>query len=618
MFIAWLLLAEPVAAQREVRVRLAPIAAQKASDSLWTAQLQARLSEALHRPRIDFIVLSPDTTDARRCDVRAAPVQDSAARANTLNRAAPRVRAETYDVCVSVRDDGGILRANVVVLGSNAERVDAFEAEDAVTSKNPLVGAIVDRLTLGLSKSVRIAILDFPMLGGDSARFSSFRRSLPSMLATGLSLSSRVVLIEGFDAKKWLGDVAETRGGITHPLTALDIGKKLSANYYIMGQYWELDGQMRIDIRCVAIESGEIIATRGINIERIALRDIEERMRRLASELRAAIEIDFIERRTRPRYVAVGGVPPDPNTPENRTMLLGMIRAVSSKLRHYQGDRLRVRESSVNVRDLLVRYHDRWTASAAIEADVLVSLSLDRTVRDQVIVHVEIFDQESPQAPTTIELSRPIAGVDALLNEIVDSLALALPWGSDRPARTSQVSRDQVRYRNPYKELGGRASMGAALRGDSSLFLGVRGGIAVEAGIVWLPFSPHWQVPFTLRFDFLGSIEQGRQQVIGADAFGGLMYNVRPYHTLSPFVGVSGGMLGVIRRSHGDLNYDFSLGVGVLAGVEHSFSGTAKLFAKLEFTRGFSAIAPKRLGERLMGGGRPGALYATIGPRFAF
>jgi hypothetical protein len=121
-----------------------------------------------------------------------------------------------------------------------------------------------------------------------------------------------------------------------------------------------------------------------------------------------------------------------------------------------------------------------------------------------------------------------------------------------------------------------------------------------------------------VRFDLLGAIEQGEQKVIGADAFSSAIYNFRPYNALSPFLGISAGILGVIRYSHSDYNFDARLGTGMLAGIEHSFSGTKKLVFKTEYTHGLNVIPPKKLGGRIMPGGRPGGFYVTIGPRFPF
>src|SRR5690606_22710457 len=51
--------------------------------------------------------------------------------------------------------------------------------------------------------------------------------------------------------------------GVSDPSTAARVGQLLGAEYLVLGSYFELMGQLRIDARVVRVETGEVVVAEG-------------------------------------------------------------------------------------------------------------------------------------------------------------------------------------------------------------------------------------------------------------------------------------------------------------------------------------------------------------------
>lgn len=591
------------AAQDSTRVAILPI--RYPTDSILHG-LEIQLRDAINRmPNLDLAAnIVPDSL----LGTAQPPFSDS-----VLTSIAQR---SVYDFYVITQLwPGAPFTGTVSVRSKTLKSVADFRVEGI--SEHSIIRSIADNLVVHLAKNIRIAVLRFPMTGGDTS-LHVLERALPNMLATGLDISRRLALIESLDES--VLDSQQVRAaeasGIYNRQTAVRIGRRHYANYLVMGEFWELGGDLRIDVRCVSIESGEVVVTRGINIYDLKIETIHERMMTLAAELRSAIESDYADRVRRPRYVAVSGFPPSPNTGENRETLEGIVKTFSRKLQQLELPGVRVRQNSDTVRTFLKQRYDRWFMSAALNVNLLITFELDRTQADQFILTVDVFNTEDPTDFHSWTETAAIDNVDQALDSIVLKF-LASQGLTIEPQREREMS--AIKYRGLFRTLGLRFRVGAIYRNEPDLFLGAGGGGYFRVGLVWMPFrSPNWQLePLHIRLSLIG--QRPDRVVIGADVwFLSVNYRLRPYHSFSPYVGGSIGFLGVYRDAPTDFQYDALLGLGATAGFEHRIGSSFKLNYELEYAYGLGEIPPATIGGEVFSGGRPGGLYLTLATGFGF
>ncbi len=477
-----------------------------------------------------------------------------------------------------------------------------------------LVKKTLDILLIKFTKNIRIAVLDFEMTGGDSANFGIFERCLPTMLASGLSVSSRLELLETSKEDTLLREILKTEAafGIYNYATALKIGSLLHANYLIMGEFWELGRQLRIDVRCVSIESGEITVMKGINIEEINIDFITKKMERLADDLRSAIEMDFINRGKRIPSIAVAGFPPLPYTSDNCILLSNLIQSTSRKLKIIPG--IHVKEKANKVAEFLKRRHDRWEMSFELDADILISFQLDRTDPENVIVDMDVFDARNPEefiynATKTI----PFNTMNENIGRIIDTVISKLTTIEDLNLSNINYKKIQnIKYRGLFQRYGFDFRVGALYRNDTQPFLGNQGGVVFELSFLWLPFSSSkFQIePFTFKFDLFNWYS--KQMAIGIDFLFVVKYKARPYSTVNPFFGVGIGILGIERIGPYDYLYNGGIGFALLAGWENYIGSAWHMNYELKWS-GAPKVQTKEIGGSQFKGGKLGGLYFTVG-----
>lgn len=512
---------------------------------------------------------------------------------------------------------GRILHADVAVLAGDLVPRLEFAVEDPETAADPLAGAIVDALEMRLARNIRIAVLPLEMIGGPSS-YVVFARSLPSMLSTELKVSPRFVLVEP-PGPAFERDLAALKvpPGRTDPRTAMAIGSLYNANYYITGEYWEWKGGIRLDIRCVNASSAEIIASSGFGIDSVALSiaSLQQRIRELAANFRSVIGEDFAVRAHRDRYIAVAAFPPVPDTYENRAVLLEAVRATTRKLKVGTGAGWRVRDAVDSLPPIVSARSDRWLLSSEMQADLLLSLRLDRMDRDRVVFDYELFDQDHPRLIETFSDTTTFTAIDSLLDRI--ALRVLDHTGGAAPASIRRFG--EFPYRGVHEPLRFALTSGVAVRESPSLYLGVSAGITLEMGVTVMPWrSERLQFDVAnLRIDAYGSRSDGRK-VFGADVETGVLFKLRPNHALNPFVGGTLAGLGVVRRSEGgELNFDARPGLGLVGGIEQTLGRGRQVLYRIRFTRATMAIREKTLGGQNFRGGRPGGLYLGIGLLFS-
>ncbi|MCB0282112.1 MAG: hypothetical protein KDF60_06000 [Calditrichaeota bacterium] len=474
-----------------------------------------------------------------------------------------------------------------------------------------LTEKIMENLVIRFGKSIRIAILDFKMQGGDTSHYSFLERSLPTMLTTGLSISSRIKLIEVNYKDTLIRNILDTRqaSGIISQPTALSLGSMLNANYLIMGEFWEKSNSIRLDIRCVNIESREIVATRGVLIDDPTTAGIPNRLNQLAAELRSVIELDFVQREKQPVSLAVIGFPPAPYTSENIGLLLKVVNTLNKKLRGVPN--IIVVENPDLTKKYIEQRTDRWKMSSEMKADLVLSLGLDRSSRDDFILSADLFDTRNPRQKIPISDTKKVTiiSIDNVLNKISLETAKYLEVELNEQ---NIADIQNIKFTAAYNQanMGLRAGINYG-NGDLFLDTNVRG--LLEYNFAWLPFSsPKIQIdPVILKFEMFG--DTGKKFVLGFDYLIAGKYKFRPYSSRNPYCGLLMGVLMVYRKTPDDYQFSGTFGGGLLAGIEQSFSDVGFLNAEIKWLKGFSKVPARSLLNVKFPGGQIQTIDLTIG-----
>lgn len=474
-----------------------------------------------------------------------------------------------------------------------------------------LSAKIMENLVIRFGKSIRIAILDFKMQGGDTTLYRFLERSLPTMLTTGLSISSRIKLIEVDYKDTLIKNILKSKqaAGIISQPTALNLGLMLNANYLIMGEFWEKSNSIRLDIRCVNIESREIVATRGVLIDDPSTIGIPNRLNQLAAELRSVIELDFVQREKQPVSIAVVGFPPNPFKSENIDLLMKINNTLSKKLRGIPD--IIVVENQELVQKYVEQRNDRWKMSSEMNADLILSLGLDRSSRDDFIISADLFDTRNPRQKIPISDTKKttIMTLDNMLNTIARHTADYL----EIELKNEDIENvENIKFTAAYNQanMGIRAGINY---GDGDLYLdtNVRG--LLEYNFAWLPFSsPAIQIePVILKFELFG--DSPKKFVMGFDYLLAAKYKFMPYSSRNPYCGIVTGILMVYRKTADDYQFAGTFGAGLTAGIEQSFSNVGYMNVELKWLKGFSKIPERSLLDIRFPGGEIETIDLTIG-----
>jgi TolB-like protein len=98
--------------------------------------------------------------------------------------------------------------------------------------------------------------------------YDALEVGLQQMLLTELSQNPELRTVE----RSRIADITREQGladqGLVDPSTAAEIGRLVGARYMVMGSFTDLFGDMRLDVRVVDTESGEIVASGAVQDER--------------------------------------------------------------------------------------------------------------------------------------------------------------------------------------------------------------------------------------------------------------------------------------------------------------------------------------------------------------
>ena len=291
------------------------------------------------------------------------------------------------------------------------------DKEERKTIQERLAEKFTKDIEMYLVASIRIGLIDFKKTGG-SPKFDFLEESIPTMLATGLSASRQFRLIETKSESilKYMRE--EGRRGIFDERTILEVGRKINANYLIMGEFWEYEDKIRIDARCVSIETGEIILSEGITLDRIEIENISNEIKALASSIRIMIEKDFMKKEKQIKSIAVISFPPLPNTKKNRLISGNIRRTMARKLRMIF--ELRVIEDPKKISKYLDAKEDKLKICSELGVNTLLTIQYEDLYEDLVIVDADLYDIAKPTRELYADSRRmKLKKLDEFINKVI-------------------------------------------------------------------------------------------------------------------------------------------------------------------------------------------------------
>lgn len=323
------------------------------------------------------------------------------------------------------RESFGQIRVELRLIDCQTNKIIcSFQERDADPDKSETIQeggrAALERLVKKFSKyieihlveRIRIGLIDFEMTGG-SSDFYFLKKSIPTMLATGLSASRQFLLIETKD--------------ISDPGTMIDNARKKNMNYLITGEFWERKDKMRIDARCVSIETREIILSESITMKRIEVDNISEEIKFLASKMRIMIEKDFMKKEKQTKSIAVISFPPRPNSKKSRLMADNIRRTLVRKLRIVEADKLRVKEDPKKIEKYLENKEDKLKICSDLGVGSLLTIQYEDIREKMIILDIDLYDIEQPYQELLTKSERmKYTKSDEFINDIVFEALKAL------------------------------------------------------------------------------------------------------------------------------------------------------------------------------------------------
>ncbi len=126
------------------------------------------------------------------------------------------------------------------------------------------VSTLVSRPVLAADPKLPTAAVLYLDYAGDDAELFDLRKGLAQMLISDLSASTGFKLVERIALQSVIDELELNQSKKIDPATASKIGKLLGAEYLVMGGYFEFRGALRVDVRVVRVETGELIKGIGV------------------------------------------------------------------------------------------------------------------------------------------------------------------------------------------------------------------------------------------------------------------------------------------------------------------------------------------------------------------
>jgi curli biogenesis system outer membrane secretion channel CsgG len=130
-----------------------------------------------------------------------------------------------------------------------------------------------------------VAVLYFDYDGSNQS-ITSLRKGLAQMLISDISTEGAVQIVERARLQEILAELKLGKSEHIDPATANKLGKLLGARFLVMGGYFEMMGNLRVDARIVEVETGRVVRSIGSHCGPDKFMDLEQQ---LAGELRTTL-----------------------------------------------------------------------------------------------------------------------------------------------------------------------------------------------------------------------------------------------------------------------------------------------------------------------------------------
>lgn len=483
-----------------------------------------------------------------------------------------------YFVIGEFWEDSGILRVKGEVINTQTRKIEfniKAATEDTTGTREEIAELLADQLTqymiIGLSKRIRIGIVNFRMVGGDTT-LEFLEEKIPVMLVTDLSVSPKLTFIER-DRDTLFQKIEKTTRlleGMYEKLTRLVEGKHLIENYLIMGDFCEHNGKMRIDVRCVSILTSEIIVSEGINLDKVDLSEIAERITTLAYKILISIERD-LSKRDVGKLISVVGLPPTPDTKPNRLRTEHIIRAVSRKLKTVDTEEIKIKEDQKKVHQYINNPTDRFGMTTELGVSKLLIFQYEHYDGEKITINVDIFDSEKPTHYIYSDTrSGKSQDVDGFVNDIVkESLVHLGVQDSIYKKHKTEIKRIPVRTIEKKHTIGVRFGTVSA---DPKGPLHNSSNLSFDLYYSYHFPKTQFEIEPLITWDWGSGTLEKTPSVHLLSSFLVVKYCILPEHVINPYFGAGIGRLNLRRIREASLIWnavgDPSLGLTLLGGLE--------------------------------------------------
>jgi TolB-like protein len=138
-----------------------------------------------------------------------------------------------------------------------------------------LLGLVVPAAAQDASAELpTLAVLDLEdggSLGPDADEVRALGPGLATMLATEMMRNPRVRIVERDQIQQLIEEQKLALSDLTDPSTAVELGRLLGAEYMLFGSYTDVYGTLRVDVRVVDVETGELERAQEVTDKREAL-----------------------------------------------------------------------------------------------------------------------------------------------------------------------------------------------------------------------------------------------------------------------------------------------------------------------------------------------------------
>ena len=488
---------------------------------------------------------------------------------------------------------------------------------------------IIQYIKTFLTARICIGLIDFKMTGGDSA-FQFLEESIPTMLATGLSVSRECKLIE-IKSETLLKDMIQAGSrGIFDLTTTLGIGKKINANYLIMGEYWECGEKIRIDARCVSIETAEIVLSEYVILDLVEISTITERMNELASKIRIMIEKDFLRREDRMRSIAVIGFPPKPNNRPNQLRTDCIYRTLVRKLR--LGSDLPIKDDSQKINRYMKVKEDKLKICSDLEVNYLLTVQYETIEDDRIVLDIDLYDMQTPyqdvfRQTRTIHYKTAGGFIDATVFKTLEHIH-GKAFDSDNYPEITKIKLPTFLTR---WSIGAKYAFLWRTDGGDKMYLTRSSGDYIELLLNYY-FNDRMQIEFHVGFDTgnretkMAASGEIKKLVWGMQMGLAFKYDLVKIFTFDLYGGLGGTFFRVFRNNRQEVTGledhagDPGIGLISLVGLEIEWKKIGlSLYAEPRYIFGtkIKNITTTHIGEDIPGG-RLGGFYMMIGTGYHF